>query len=340
MKRITLSVLLCLLISSISFAASKPNYYSTAKQHEANGNLGSAANDYANAAGQTDSLARRAEIYTDSVRVFLKSNNYRGAVEQMLQVKHNDPKRVISLLAKYEPQARTALLSSVNNNRSFGFPHEGMRNEEISLFHQFFPKSKVALAEDFYKKGVSEKGTDGEGFWFDLAAEASDKVAQKVVAYYMGNADKLSIEQQVPYLTKAGKYIQDFKVRQAKADQLLPLGKELAKKPREEARTSAIREALVVLMGQSWVQEKLPEVVVYDTGRHKFTLNAGEQSEFYIAYPYGRRTNSRVYWKKGSEFVSVYENGDVVAKDQPYNGNLSKFKFRATTDTYIEMVVE
>lgn len=336
MRHIAVTFLFCLFTISTVYAASKqPNYMSLAKQHEALGHYGEASNNYINAANSTDKLSRKAEIYVDVVRMFLKSeSDIRGAEEMMLKVKYYDPKRANSLLAKHEKDARRSLVNYVSSNRSFGFPHENMRNEAISYFHQFFPQGRDALAEEFLRKAIEEN----HQYWYDLAAETSEKVAKKIVDRFMGDTSKLSIIEKAERLGTTGKYINDFKVREKYANELLPEGKRLAKTPGEEGKTDTVRKALTELMGQGWVQDNLPERVEFAPGEYIFELEAGEQTPYWITFPNGRIVDFKLQATKGSDFYRIMFNGEIIQMRQSTNDNDPVMKFVAKSKSYIKMI--
>ncbi|MEI8360761.1 MAG: hypothetical protein WCG01_01395 [bacterium] len=292
---------------AISALAGGMDYHALGKQFEANGTYGSAFTNYELAVHQTSSLARRAEIYVDCVRVFLKSNNFNGATEQMREARRNDPKRVVQLLSQYEPLARKVLIKTLNDSRNPGTMGKRERSENFAYFQQFFPKSAWPLADDLYNLGVKEHGTAGEEYWFDFAADAHPKMAAKIANYYLGSNQNLPIEQQVGALTKAGRHLDDT-TRSKKAQELLVIGKELAKKPGEEARTSAIRSALVALMGQEWVNMKdnLPETVSFSKGEYEESVKAGEQTPYWITV---NELSEVRYLADNKKFKVVYDDG-------------------------------
>lgn len=337
-KLTTLALMLVTLLLTLNpcFAASQPDYYATAKEHEAIGNFGSAADDYRKAAYSAKDLKGQAERYVDVVRCFLKSNNFRGAGSEMLNVRKNDPKNTVQLLAKYEPLARKALIESVSVNRSFNYPYEGMRNQEISYFKEFFPSGIEALANDFVKHGDVESAT----YWYDLATQVSDKASSKISGKLLGDVSKLTLQQKAQRLASSGKYITDQKKRQAYADELLPEGKRLAKIPGEEKRTDEIRNALVVLMGQSWVQENLPEEVIYYPGEYRINLEPGEQMAHWIRTPQDRDYEIGIFGNKGCDFVKPSKSGRIYQKNEGITEYHAVWKFRAINKISMRIVVK
>ncbi|MBI1912112.1 MAG: hypothetical protein HYS21_08930 [Deltaproteobacteria bacterium] len=96
----------------------------------------------------------------------------------------------------------------------------------------------------------------------------------------------------------------------------------------------------VQYLGESAVNDLLPEVVVHDPGEYIFELKAGEMTPYWIDFPDGVRGGYQIYYRQGSDFLRLYENGKEVEMDTPYFGKSEKFKIKAINDVYVKMVVQ
>lgn len=78
---------------------------------------------------------------------------------------------------------------------------------------------------------------------------------------------------------------------------------------------------------------------IYQPGEYTFSLKAGEMTDHWIAFPDGRKSHANFYYKKGSEYLRISEDGRIVGKDESLDGDFLKFKIKAECDSLVIMVV-
>lgn len=108
----------------------------------------------------------------------------------------------------------------------------------------------------------------------------------------------------------------------------------------KDAEKEQYKKAAAKYLGEELADVLLPEVIVHGPGEYIFELKAGERTPHWIAFPDGSLSQANFYYKKGSEYLRITEDGRVVGQNESMDGKFLKFKIQAVKNSYIKMVVQ
>jgi hypothetical protein len=217
---------------------------------------------------------------------------------------------------------------------------QGKLDEAVGYYHEAGKYSSGAMKRAADKLFAKGKATDDRRYFDASVKLGGNEYGFKVAKYYAEKAKQPGKDEvhQAKLLSVASRYNGNYKAEaKAKAKTvaayLVQKGKDLAKIPGKEDEVNGIRNQLRELGFAELVEKELPEKVAYGPGTYTFSLNAGEQTPYWITFPSNAITNWNLDSPDG-KFQAVYSDGEVVdcwsATKLPRNKYT--FKLRAVTE--------
>ncbi len=208
---------------------------------------------------------------------------------------------------------------------------------------EYDPSLNKVIAQKLFQDGKQS----GDDQLFSLAILYESSLRNNVADYYYSlsqNRDSLSLLAIASQYSD--KYKKEYDEKKLKSGySFLEEAKKLAKIPGKEKETKEYKEKAIKYLGNNAVEGSLPEHRIYEPGEYTFTLKAGEQTDHWLMFPYGRPEGNKFnITSKDDKYKLVYDDGDIVPGwtpgDFPHKTRL-KFKIIAVTDQHeIKMIVK
>ena len=197
------------------------------------------------------------------------------------------------------------------------------------------PSLTKGIAQELFDKG---KNTGNDNF-FAIAVSYNANLKDNVANYYYSQSHNSQGEATLSLLAKASqysiKYTNDFAEKKLKVgNSFLTKAKESAKIPGKEKETEESKKKAIKYLGKNAVSEALPEYRIYEPGEYAFKLKAGEQTDHWVMFPFGRNNTYNLH-SKDYKFKLIFDDGDLVPAWTPGkwpHKTRVKFKIIAVTD--------
>lgn len=188
------------------------------------------------------------------------------------------------------------------------------------------------LGNSLYSKGREDISDVAFAAAVSLNPDTEKEACDKQYAFGM-NADEASVISAFPLKTYCSSY------NRIAGEKLIGIATKMAMTAKD-AEKERYKKAASRYLGESSVNNLLPEVKIHSPGEYIFELKAGEQTPYWIDSPDGTHTQFQFYSVRGSEYVRVYNDGRVVGQKENIDTKFGKFKIKAMKDSYVTMVVE
>jgi len=195
--------------------------------------------------------------------------------------------------------------------------------------------ARQPIALEMFERGKST----GKRGYCAVAKRLDKSLAPQIGEYYHAlSLSKKTASEQIEVLEYAAaddpRYERELQQKkEVEGRGALEQAKVFARKPGQEAAAAKYKALAKKYLGEAIVDQELPHTKAYTPGTYYFTLNAGEQTEYWITFP----TNGKIpHWKIGSKddkFQIVYDDGQIVPgwTDDPMPANKYTFRFVAVT---------
>lgn len=207
-----------------------------------------------------------------------------------------------------------------------------------------------ALAKETADNLLAQGKAIGKDSFLYLAGRLNPGLKQAIGDYYYGQSKSAkSVEGKVNYLAKAAEYDNtkagEYQENRENLGRFhLEEARKWARKPGKEKVANDHKGLAKKYLGESAVEQELPEARIYQPGTYTFSLNAGEQTEYWIMFPSGVVINYALS-SKDYKYKLVYDDGQVVndGENVNYPNNKIRDKFKIVTiadQPQIKMVVK
>jgi tetratricopeptide (TPR) repeat protein len=235
-------------------------------------------------------------------------------------------------------------VGAIYRNTGFNRLNAGDTDGAKTAFARYLayqPDERAKLADDLYDQGMKSAK---QGFWqleyapLFLSASVNPSLRPQIAQFYLDQGNSATDDKCLDFYTKARNFTDNFKEKAGR--RLLEMAKRYLRQPGHEAQGQKFKAVARQYLGDATLEMELPEVKIYGPGTHNFILKAGEQTESWIMFPEGRDNKFNFLSETGSEYVRVYDTGEIIGMREYHNSTRAKFKLRAIKDSDIDIVVK
>lgn len=298
-----------------SALADKPDFQFMAKQWEQRHNYIEAANNWVYAVDMTDNLNKKADLYYQAARCYLKVGNLDSAniaIERMQ--KYNAGSGNLAKLAPFFKEAGWKAAKQYKNDVAY---------QAFSQYLGAHPGESKKLADDLYAKNYK-----------DLAYQINPSLKNFDCKAMMVKADKATDDNEMfqgysNLVSNCPVSVMSFEDQQRIGRKILDLAKRDAKNPNRDAQTKEEKRIAGLFISDDAVEAELPDKKVFTPGSYQFHILPGEQTEFWIEFPYGVIT---VFNTKPDDdgYFFKFEDGEMASGlEGPKDRDRYRFKLLA-----------